>query len=315
MPTKPTDNPQWATDHTPDPAGAASDPANENVPPNLAKQQDGFGHGETVPFNWLNWLFHISFKWIEWLTHFDQNHTHDGGAGDLSAPKVNLTSHIDWGTYGEYETTVDNAGEHRVEHRATGSAITISQADFSIRSVYRVGQSPGVEIDIDDESGLTGARSLRVAGVGSQTAGISTEAYRVDRSNPPGGNFSILFPGDSSLYKGNLVKHRGTWNFTESGGSLSNAATTSYNVSGNFVTSGAPTNTWVLNGISANVSGTVPHSISSVDGGVYDSSLIYDSANNRLILTVKYWNGSTWVNPLAGTAPSGTEFNIDFDMY
>jgi len=315
MPVKPTDSPQWATNHTPDPAGLKSDPTNENVPPNISKQQDGFEHEETVPYNWLNWLFYITFLWVEWLNHFNENHIHNGGAGDLSSPKVNLTNHIAWGDHGEYEVTVDSSGQHRVHHRAVVSAITISQSDFAIRSVYRIGQTSGVEIDIDDESGLDGARCLRVEGVGAQIAGVSTQAYRVDRSNPPGGNFSILFPGDSSLYKGNLVKHRGTFNFTEGSGSLTNSSVTAYNISGNFVTSGAPSGTFVMNAISANVSGTVTHSISSVDGTVFDSSLTYDSANNRLILTVKYWNGSTWVNPRLSTAPSGAEFNIDLAVY
>lgn len=313
MATKPTDVPQWATDHTPDPVGTPGDPLNPNVPPSLAKQGDGFAFEETVPFNWLNWLFYIAFTWIEWLQFYVETHVHTGGSGDAEAPKINLTSAIDYGDEGELEVTVDTPSEHRIEHRPTGAAVTVTQANYFNGSVLRVGESPGTYVDIDDESGFADVRSLRFAG--SHDTGLASEVVKVTRSVPPGGNFNLLFPADSTLYKGNLNKAVGAWEFTEAGGLWSNSEISRFNISGNFLTSGSPAlpaNTWGLELGAINISGVVVHSITSLDGKVYTADVEHDSANTRLILTVKYWDtvSSSWLNARL-TAPSGGNFILN----
>lgn len=119
---RPTDTPNWATDHTIEPAGTPTgDTADAVIDPGATKRGDGWDYSEAPPFQFVNWLFRLLCDWVGWLDDFDQNHTHDGGATDYSAPKVDLQNHIDYGSNGELRIGEDGAGGHEIIHDHLGA--------------------------------------------------------------------------------------------------------------------------------------------------------------------------------------------------
>ena len=87
MATKPTDLPEWATD-----------PGADKTAPPTAKQEGGWLPLEKPPHQWFNWFFNLVYQWIAFLQDYAANHVHDGGASDLSAPKIQANRDIVWNT-------------------------------------------------------------------------------------------------------------------------------------------------------------------------------------------------------------------------
>lgn len=120
MAQKPTDLPEWA-----------SDPGADVETPPPGKRAEGWTPLEKPPHQWFNWLFRLLYQWAAFLQDYSANHVHDGGASDLSAPKVDLKEHIDWSgaggaEQGTFEVGTNTAGSHRVSHTAFGSAKFVS---------------------------------------------------------------------------------------------------------------------------------------------------------------------------------------------
>jgi hypothetical protein len=63
---KPASLPEWA-----DGAAWVAPPTGPIVEPLLAQKQHGFDPGNTVPAQWLNWLFNLLYQWIVWLNAFE----------------------------------------------------------------------------------------------------------------------------------------------------------------------------------------------------------------------------------------------------
>lgn len=127
---RPSEKPTWATDHTIEPEGTASGASGFDViDPGATKQGDGWDYKESPPYQFMNWLFRLIGDWLVWFDDFDQNHIHDGAAGDYSAPKVNLGAHIDYGANGSIAVGTDTATEHRVAHTHGGAGVSQFEAD------------------------------------------------------------------------------------------------------------------------------------------------------------------------------------------
>lgn len=85
MANRPTDLPEWGTDN-----------AADNTPPPAAKAQLGWLEREKPPFQWFNWFFNLVYRWLAYFDDYTANHVHDGGASDLSAPKIDPNTEVDW---------------------------------------------------------------------------------------------------------------------------------------------------------------------------------------------------------------------------
>lgn len=308
---KPTDLPQWAD------GGSA-----QITEPSAGKKLLGWIK-EKPSFAFFNWFWNLVYQWLGWAKKYGEEHVHDGGATDWSAPKVDLLSHIDYGDNGELEVITDtDPGIHEIDHRyigATGSAKF--NTDILGVGFIRFGKTTGEQFDLQDGSGLPDARQAEFLGISGDTCGVKTEAYLVTRNNSPGGNFGALFPEDSSLYRKNLNKVVGKFNFTESLGTINNSQVSRYNIPGNWVTGGAPAGTFVLNLSSGvNVDGVVLASVSVNQAGSdtndYRIDMDWDSVNERLVLTIHYFDNTsnTWFNARVSGPPTGMDIMVNFTV-
>lgn len=123
MATKPTETPNWATDHTVNTSMETGGVPNAVVRPPAAKIQAGWQHSEAPPFSFFNWLAKLTGQWIEWLQDFGKTHVHDGGATDKSATKVNFTDHLDYGTHGNLAVITDSGATHKIKHTHSGAGV------------------------------------------------------------------------------------------------------------------------------------------------------------------------------------------------
>lgn len=175
MATKPNNLPEWATD-----------PAADVTEPPAGKKAAGWVEGEKPPAQWFNWFFLLVYRWLAFLQDYSANHVHDGGAGDLSAPKVDVDSGLSWGStgYGTVEVILDDGARHEISHKMDGGT-----AQF--------------------ESGILKARQQVYAG-GEIIAGV-----RVEAPNTPAA--WGLFDGGSAIVHGYgivSVTNNGTGDYT-----------------------------------------------------------------------------------------------------
>jgi len=299
---KPADLPQWAD------GGSA-----QITEPSAGKKALGWVK-EKPAFAFFNWFWNLAYQWIAWAKKFGEEHVHDGGSTDWSAPKVDLENHVDYGAEGYLTVTVDTGSEHRIRHEATGSSV--NEADLVVAATYRVGLGSDY-VSLEDASGLAGARQLQVAG--STDTGVRAEALFLTRSNAPGGDFTALFPEDRTLYLKNLTKVASAHNFTESVGTINNAARSTYNTSASWTATGAPAGTYIL-GISddTEVDGVVQAHVAlnnaGADTGEYKACVDYDSGNSRLELRLYKFSGGAWVN-VRTSAPTGLDVIVSVTVF
>ena len=314
MPTKPTVTPQWATDHTPDPAGTASDPSNPNVSPAVAKQEAGFVYEEEVPFNWINWLFYITFKWIEWLNSFNELHEH-GIAGDYGAPKISLVAGMDWGSNGEQEVITDTTALHEIAHTGLNGAQSKHNADILQAKLLRIGLQTNQYVDINNGSGLADVQMIQFVSTGAgDKTGISTQAFRPALLQGPGGNFQSLFPMDQSLYIKNLIKAEAVARIFEQTESANNSLSDSYNLTGNILTDVGTDSFYFNINDSTSFNGGITSNIGG-NGGASSHRVIveayYKGASDQVWFQIFWWNTTTdaWVNVL-DSIPTGFDCEV-----
>lgn len=310
---KPSALPEWAS------GGSA-----QITEPTAGKKALGWVK-EKPAFRFFNWFWNQVYLWLAWAKTYGETHVHNGGSGDHEAPKVDLTTHIDWGANGELEVVTDtDPGVHEIDHRYTGGSglARFNSGVLAARSLVRIGASTGQQLDLQDASALAGARQLEVVGTDADPCGLRTEAYLVTRTNAPGGDFTILFPEDSSLYRKNLAKSVTKFNFTEAAGVISNAQVSRYNAPGSWTTAGAPANTFVLAlGAASFVDGVVIATASVNQGGSdttqYKADVDYDAANTRLVMRLyRFDNGTnTWLNVRVSGPVTGMDMMVNVVVY
>jgi hypothetical protein len=310
---KPADLPEWAT------SGSA-----QITEPSAGKKALGWVK-EKPTFRFFNWFWNQVYLWLAWARTYGETHVHNGGSGDHEAPKIELTTHIDWGSNGELEVITDtDPGVHEIDHRYTGgSGLSRFNSDvLAARSLLRIGGSTGQQFDLQDASGLAGARSAEVVGVDADQCGFRAAAFVPVNAQSPGGDFGTLHPEDSSLYRKNLAKSVTKFRFTEAAGIISNAQLSRYNAPGSWLTTGAPANTFILAlGTATNVDGVVIASASVTQGGAdttqYKADVDYDAANTRLVMRLYRFDNSTntWLNVRVSGPVTGMDMNVNVVVY
>lgn len=152
---KPSEYPVWATDASAD-----------VVEPPDAKKVIGFIK-EKPPHEWFNWFMELVHDWTVHHDDYEQNHLHDGGSSDLSAPLVNFSSHIDWdeggGAGAKMSVTTDDGTTHEVTH--DGGTATSKFVSDIIEAASRlvadtVRSATGTDIDFQDAAGTSQAATL-----------------------------------------------------------------------------------------------------------------------------------------------------------
>ncbi len=307
---KPASQPQWAD------GGSA-----QITEPSSGKKTLGWVK-EKPSFAFFNWFWNLVYQWIAWAKKYGEEHVHDGGSTDWSAPKISLLSHIDWGDNGEMEVIDDTVSVHEVEHNHTGAGVAKFNTDVLGLTYARFGKTTGEQFDLQDLSGLAGARAPQFIGVDGDPTAVYASAFRPALSNSPGGDMGTLAAEDTALYLGNLAKVVGKFNFTESGGTVSNSPIKRYNIPGNWVTSGAPAGTYLLTVSSAgSVDGvvTVGASVDQAgsDTNQYKADIDWDASNGRLVLRLYYFDSTTndWLNVRVSGPPTGMDMNVQLVVY
>ncbi|RAL23042.1 hypothetical protein DL240_09150 [Lujinxingia litoralis] len=115
---RPTEEIEWAED----PGAEVDEPD--------ALRPSGFPFGFVPAAQQINWMWRTVGRWVKWLANKSDNHVHDGGSGELSAPKVNLKEHINWGEGGEFKVTLDRDSIDRV-HEITHRCTDINPSSFT----------------------------------------------------------------------------------------------------------------------------------------------------------------------------------------
>ena len=302
---KPTDLPQWADD------GAA-----QITVPSAGKRTLGWIR-EKPPFQFFNWFWNLVYQWIAWAKTYGETHTHDGGAGDHSAPKISLVGHVAWGDHGEVEVITDTPAEHEIGHIHLGAGNpSFNTGVMKVRNI-RIRNASNDRAEIEDESTFNDVRLIRfktvVAGSTTGPAGTSSDMYRPVLGQPSGGNVTTLFPHDQTQYLKNLLKVTMRARFTTTTPSAvpPNTVEDSYNVSGNFV-SGPGAGEFQLSLQSATaIDGVITPTIEAAGTDAKE----YRTRNTRLsgsaIITEIEWNNAgTWSN-LRTNPPVDADFIIN----
>lgn len=197
MAQKPTDLPEWA-----------SDPGADIETPPPGKQATGWQALEKPPHQWFNWFFNLVYRWTAFLQDYAANHVHDGGSTDLSAPKIDPNSEIDWSSEVTGQdvkiggATIDSAGgvDAPSSIRALTSGTVFSRLDptgvatfservqvgYPIKARIRgsdgfveAPNAPKIVTDIG-KGGSPGSYSIGVTGIGSPNAG----EYQIHPAEP-----------------------------------------------------------------------------------------------------------------------------------
>jgi hypothetical protein len=125
----------------------------------------GYGKQEPLPHAQFNWLFRSVMRWITWLVSKVDSHVHDGLGTDASAPKVNASQHLDWGTNGSVSVTTDTNSVHEITHGPTSGGATTKriitgqlQAPTYVRTttVQANGQGTTAAVNVRDTNGNHG---------------------------------------------------------------------------------------------------------------------------------------------------------------
>lgn len=142
--SRPDENVDWAEG-----TGAqVSEPANERA--------GGFPFRYVPPAEQINWMWRAVGRWVRWLRDKSDNHVHDGEGGDLSAPKVELAEHIEYGTYGKLTVEKDTESEHVIRH---------TRENGGMQTTFRTGRVHASEAFLEKITMplLGGVSTLRIA--------------------------------------------------------------------------------------------------------------------------------------------------------
>jgi hypothetical protein len=125
----------------------------------------GYGKQEPLPHAQFNWLFRSVMRWITWLVSKVDSHVHDGLGTDASAPKVNASQHLDWGTNGRVSVTTDTNSVHEITHGSTSGGATTKRiitgqlhAPTHVRTptIQANGQGTTAAVNVRDTNGAHG---------------------------------------------------------------------------------------------------------------------------------------------------------------
>jgi len=198
---KPAKLPVWATD-------AAAD---VEEPP-AAKKLVGWLK-EKPPHQWFNWWQELVHDWCAFVDDYSENHVHDGGATDNSAPKVDLADHIGYGANGKLEVTVDTLGNHEITHTHNeGGGLSQFVADY-VKAEFdvltskirpRTSDTVLVRNAADDDDGYIRGKGLKGGAsdiemlTANGDAGVLTEARNV--AGHWTGHFKVIWDAGASEY-------------------------------------------------------------------------------------------------------------------
>lgn len=136
--SRPDEIVDWAEDSS----AQTSEPSNERA--------GGFPFRYTPPAEQINWMWRAVGRWIRWLDTKANGHVHDGGASDLSVPKVNFSDHLNYGSNGQMSVDVDTAVTHKIKHAHTGTGEAAFETDrviaekMDVSELFQIGASSTV---------------------------------------------------------------------------------------------------------------------------------------------------------------------------
>lgn len=335
MADKPTDKPEWASDHPIQDSNYSLGPGNADVvEPDAAKKGDGWDHSEAPPYEWFNWLFRIIYEWVLWFDDFDQNHTHDGGTSNYSAPKVaynNLVSgnqHLNFGAEGQKEITQDDTASHEIVHSATGESRDIADvvqgrnhlrfADGDEETNLLINQSPG-------STARAWEAMLRLEGGSVQDIALSTAAFVPKRTNSPSDGWGTVAPENEALYQDNLVKMVAVAHFTAASSSENPPNYSTIQGYNNQPISTHPDKSigYIIpsvttsSGFLLSVSDAIFEIATSTGAHEWRVESWYDAENEWIEFRPKWWDSSNsvWESPRqSGTPDTSTEFSVQFKV-
>lgn len=152
--SRPTEDMSWAED---------SDALTEEP---AALRARGWPFGFVPPADILNWLGRGVGRWIAWLESKADNHVHDGGAGDMSAPKVNFNDHLEVNGNGTLTAAdvVDGIEDwHEIEHAGSGRLARIKSDAFLANGFIRCERIESNTSSIIFDDGAGGYIDVRAA--------------------------------------------------------------------------------------------------------------------------------------------------------
>jgi hypothetical protein len=132
VPTKPTESLDWAESATPPSAPGSTLPTE----PSSGRKASGYGFEEPLPHSEFNWLMRTLNRWLNWVTEKMDLHVHDGGTNPESVSKINLETHINYGTNGFLKVGTDTASLHVIQHLGSAGVKRFDTGTINCTAVF-----------------------------------------------------------------------------------------------------------------------------------------------------------------------------------